>query len=186
MSNSAIFIDRPSLLFTESNDRGQGNISVNDEALAGLLQLEPGSYRLFLIGNEDALAFERVPEKKHQRCCAQVQEAFDRAGLQVVADYTCPWSLTAPPAHRKDSVFRLPNVGAMKAARLEFDTRLESSWVISDRAEAMLAGSRSGARTALIRSPKNERRFDVTPDLVADDLGTAIRFLLKLQVAMSR
>jgi hypothetical protein len=50
----------------------------------------------------------------------------------------------------------------------------------------MLAGSRAGARTALIRSPKNERRYDVTPDLVADDVGTAIRFLNKLQIAWTR
>jgi hypothetical protein len=74
----------------------------------------------------------------------------------------------------------------MKAARLEFDVDLGSSWVLSDRAEAMLAGARSGARTALIRSPRNDRRFDVTPDLVADDVGSAIRFLHRLQAVLSR
>lgn len=186
MPTSAIFIDRPALLMIETNDRGQGNITLNEQALDGLLQLDPKSYRLFFIGNDDAMAFERVPEKKHQRVCAQIQEALERKHIKIVADYSCPWSLQAPPAHRKDSVFRLPNVGAMKAARLEYDITLETSWVVSDRAEAMLAGSRSTARTALVRSDKNERRFDVTPDLLADDLGTAIRFLTKLQVSMSR
>ncbi|MFN0205403.1 MAG: HAD hydrolase-like protein [Planctomycetota bacterium] len=186
MSESALFIDRPALLFNETTERGQGNISVNAEALHGLLQLAPGTFKLVLIGNEDSIAFERVIEKKHQKACLQIKEALDRARIHVIADYTCPWASNAPPARRRDSVFRLPNVGALKAARLEFDVQLDTSWVISDRAEAMLAGSRAGARTALIRSEKNERRFDITPDLVADDLGTAVRFLTKLQSAMSR
>lgn len=186
MSHSALFVDRPSLLLIDSNDRGQGNIQINLPALRGLLQLKPGSFRLIFIGNEDSLAFDRVPEKKHQKVCGDIQTALNSAGIPIIADYTCPFSMTGSMERRRDSVFRLPNVGAMKAARLEFDVHLESSWVISDRAEAMLAGSRSGARTALIRSERNERRFDVTPDLVADDLGTAVRFLLKLQVAMSR
>jgi hypothetical protein len=104
----------------------------------------------------------------------------------VTADYTCSWAPDGAPEQRRDSVFRLPNVGALKAARLEFDVTLDTSWILSDRSEAMLAGSRSGVRTALIRSPRNDRRFDVTPDLVADDLGTAIRFLNKLQLAWTR
>jgi histidinol phosphatase-like enzyme len=186
VSQSAVFIDRPSLLLVESSDRNGGNIQVREDALDGLLQINPNAYRLFFIGNEDSQAFERVPEKKHQKACQQILEALARAGISLVADYTCPYALNAPPAHRKDSVFRIPNVGAMKASRLEFDIHLETSWVVSDRAETMLAGTRSGARTALVRSPNNERRYDVTPDLVADDLGTAMRFLTKLQLAMTR
>ncbi|MBI3817770.1 MAG: HAD hydrolase-like protein [Planctomycetes bacterium] len=186
MSKSALFIDKPSLLLVESNERGQANITVHQEALKGLLQLNPRHFRVFMVGNDDAIAFERVPEKKHQKACADIQEALTSSGITIVADYACPFAMNAPPLHRRDSVFRFPNSGAMKAARLEYDIALDTSWIISDRAEAMLAGSRAGARTALIRSPKNERRYDVTPDLVADDLGTAIRFLAKLQLTMSR
>jgi histidinol phosphatase-like enzyme len=183
---SALFVDRPALLLIESLDRGQPQIHTNHGALEGLVQMSPRSYRLFFVGNEDSLAFERVPEKKHQRACARIQDALAKVGIQVTADYTCAWAMNAAPGRRRDSVFRLPNVGAMKAARLEYDVKLDTSWILSDRAEAMLAGSRAGVRTALIRSPRNERRFDVTPDLVADDLGTAMRFLNRLQLALTR
>lgn len=186
MNTSALFIDRPALLLPEIVERGQSTLRLDTNALDGLLDLNPEAYRLFFVGNDDALAFERVAEKRHERACSELRDELAARGLAVTADYSCPYATNAPLSRRRDSVFRLPNVGAMKAARLEYDVRLETSWIVSDRAEAMLAGSRAGVRTALVRSPRNERRFDVTPDLVADDLGTAIRFLNRLQVVMQR
>ncbi|MBL8694655.1 MAG: hypothetical protein JNJ88_11215 [Planctomycetes bacterium] len=186
MSQRALFVDRPSLLLQEAPDRGQPSIQVHQKALEDLAQMNPRAFRLFWIGNDDALAFGRVPEKRHARACAQIQETLAAKKIAAVADYSCPFSLQGAPERRRDSVFRLPNVGAMKAARLEFEVELDGSWILSDRAEAMLAGSRAGIRTALIRSPHNERRYDVTPDLVADDLGSAIRFLTRLQSVLSR
>jgi len=182
----ALFVDRPSLLLTETVERGMPSVGVNTRALDALCRIDPKLFRLMLVGNEEALAFERVPEARHARACTQIANALRRAHIPITADYTCAFSLAAPLARRKDSVFRLPNVGALKAARLEYDVELSTSWIVSDRAEAMLAGARAGVRTALVRSPRNERRYDITPDLVADDLGSAIRFLHKLQAVLSR
>ena len=186
MPTSALFVDRPSLLFHEAVEKGQPTVQTNLAALTGLTQMNARGFRLFFVGNDDFAARQCVPEKRHERVSARIVETLTRAGIHVTADYTCVWSPEGAATNRRDSVFRLPNVGALKAARLEFDVPLETSWILSDRAEAMLAGSRSGVRTALIRSPKNDRRFDVTPDLVADDLGTAIRFLNRLQIAWTR
>ncbi len=186
MSQSALFVDRPSLLLVESGDGDRATVSVHTANLRGLCQMDAQHWKLVWIGNEDAVALGRVSERRYARACAQIDEALTRAGIRTTADYTCAYAIQGVGERKKDSVFRLPNVGALKAARLEFDVRLDSSWVISDRAEAMLSGSRGGARTALVRSERNERRYDVTPDLVADDLGSAVRFLERLHGALTR
>lgn len=186
MTTSALFVDRPSLLFLEAFEKGEITVHTNVLALTGLAQMNARGYRLFFLGNDDFTGLRGVPQKRVERVCARIEETLTRAGIPITADYTCIATGQGRPEPHRESVFRLPNVGALKAARLEYDVPLETSWILSDRAEAMLAGSRAGVRTALIRSPRNERRFDVTPDLIADDLGTAIRFLNKLQVAWTR
>jgi hypothetical protein len=55
VAERALFVDRPSLLLVETVERGAPSIALNAAAISGLCELDPQLFRLFMIGNEDAL-----------------------------------------------------------------------------------------------------------------------------------
>ena len=106
-------------------------------------------------------------------------------GISIARSYACTDDpIHGAPGHRKESVFSLPNTGAMHHARRAEGVDLRSSWVIGDESLELVAGWRAGCLTAGIASEGEEIVGSLETDTafvstslcaVIDTLVTAVR-----------
>jgi histidinol phosphatase-like enzyme len=154
-------------------------VAIRPRLLSLLRHFSRGANHLFLIGNEEEVAFGKVSIERFREIQDRIAIELEYHGVELRRSFACTTHPEAPGSDGKDSVFRMPNVGAFKAAQQEFDLDLPTSWLIGERTCEILAAERAGVRTALVKTGVAGRdgTFDVTAELVADDAETALRIL---------
>jgi mannose-1-phosphate guanylyltransferase/phosphomannomutase len=154
-------------------------VAIRPRLLPLLRHFSRGANHLFLIGNEEEVAFGKITAE----CFLSIQERISIElqyhGIEVRRSFACMTHPQSPGSDGKDSVFRMPNVGAFKAAQQEHDLDLASSWLIGERTCEILAADRASVRAALVKTGigGKDGEFDVHAELVADDAETALRIL---------
>lgn len=75
---------------------------------------------------------------------------------------------------------RKPKIGMMKEAEKKYNINLKRSWMVGDTTSDIQTGKNAGMRTILVKTGEggSDKRFDVQPDFVADDLLAAVRHIL--------
>jgi histidinol phosphatase-like enzyme len=107
-------------------------------------------------------------------------------GARVRRSYAC---LDDPEhgkgAHRRDSVYFLPNTGAMYHAMQHDGLDLERSWVIGDSTPELVAGWRAGCHLAGVRTGNRleDGALSVEAELICDQLAGVLRALLRQELA---
>jgi histidinol phosphatase-like enzyme len=149
-------------------------------AIDALFRAGHAGWRTYLIGNEDAVARGRLADA--------TWEAFERAllahlagrGVLVARSYACLDHPQGKGAHRRPSVFRLPDTGLLYHAAQVDGVMLSQSWVVGDGSLEAAAASRVGCHTAGVRTGHALRdgAFQIEPELWADDLAGVVRELL--------
>ena len=186
----ALFIDRWGTLL-ELPPRGHrarfADAEFTDRALDSLFRASQAGWAIYLIGNEDAVARGRISEHTWETFERDLLEAMAAAGVSVARNYAC----LEHPVHgkgvrMKDSVFLLPNTGAMYHSMQHDGIHLGGSWVIGDSTIELAAGWRAGCRTAGVRTglATEDGVLEIDPEFVADDLTEVLAQILRLsQVA---
>ncbi|MCB9915415.1 MAG: HAD-IIIA family hydrolase [Planctomycetes bacterium] len=153
-------------------------------AVDALFRAHQAGWRIYLLGNEDAVARGRLK--------VETWEAFETALLAHLAGMGVPvarcYACIDHPEHGKgkrqrDSVFLLPNTGAMYHAMQHDGVRLSESWVIGDSTLELAAGWRAGCRTAAVRTglAGADGELAIDPSLTGDDLpGVLNEILMRL------
>ncbi len=186
----ALFIDRWGTLLV-APERGHAQsfqeVEFTPGAVDALFRACQAGWRVYLIGNEDAVAHGHVRLEAWRAMEAALQAHLAEHGARIDRSYVC----LDDPEHgvkgqRRDSVYRLPNTGAFYHALHNDRVELRKSWVIGDSSLELVAGWRAGVRQAGVRTGQAvaDGRYDVTPDLLASDLTSALLELLELENAL--
>jgi len=148
-------------------------------AVDGLFRAQQVGWRVYLIGNEEAVAHGRVSDAAWRRFEERLLAHLSAQGVLVARNYACLDHPDGVGSHAKHSVFQLPDTGLLYHAAQVDGVHLERSWVIGDSSLELTAGGRAGCRTLGVRTGHAFRDgvLEVEPDLVADDLTEALGLL---------
>lgn len=158
-----------------------GEARFTPRAVDALFRASNAGWRIYLIGNEDAVADGRLSDAAWKRFEAELLAHLAGMGVRVRRNYAC---LDDPErgkgAHRRDSVYHLPNTGAMYHAMQHDGIELGRSWVVGDSALELAAGWRSGCRLAGVRTGLGQRsdEISVEPEVCAEHLADFVSELL--------
>lgn len=150
-------------------------------ALDALYQASRLGWNLYIIGNEDAVAFGHVTETEWQTIDAHIAEQLAGHGIKLTRSYA---SLEHPEVNGtpgQPSVFRLPETGAFYHALHNDRIELEKSWVIGDSTLELAAGWRADMRTLGVRTGNGltDGELNVEPAAIVTDLAEAIACLIR-------
>jgi histidinol phosphatase-like enzyme len=178
-----IFVSRDGglLLADPAKWRSRNGIACATRALRLLFRAGQRGWNLYLIGNEDDVAKGRVADEAWEEYEARLRSKLAGEGIVLVRHYACLDHPKGKGKHRRDSVFRFPNTGALFHAAQEDGIELRESWLLSSDVDELAAGWRAGCRTGCVGSAKGGERtsdLEVEADLVAEDLASALEELL--------
>ncbi|MCY2961854.1 MAG: hypothetical protein NTY35_16985 [Planctomycetota bacterium] len=113
-----------------------------------LFRATQAGWRLYLVGNEPDVARGRVSDAAWESFQTELHAHLAGLGIPITRDYAClDHPQTGKGKHKRESVYRFPNTGALYHALQEDGTDLRSSWMISDDVFELASASRAGVRT---------------------------------------
>ena len=175
-----LFIDRWGTLLELPE---QGYVEQFDDArftpgaLDALFRAGQAGWKLYLLGNEDSVAHGRQAVETWESFEHDLLEHLRSHGIPITRNYACTDDPEGVPPHTKDSVFFLPNTGALYHAAQVDGIILDQSWVVGDSSLELVAGWRASCRLAGVRTGLAVRdgQFPVDPEILADDLANVLR-----------
>ena len=182
----ALFIDRwGTLLETPSKGvaRHPDDVRFFPGAIDALFRATRAGWKVYLIGNEDAVARGRLSDANWEAVRATIEQQLANAGVCIARFYACLDHPKGKGKHQLDSVYLMPNTGVMYHAAHRDGVVLPKSWVIGDSSLELVAGWRAGCRLAAVRTGQalEDGVFEVHPEFVGDDLAQAVLALLGVQ-----
>jgi histidinol phosphatase-like enzyme len=111
----ALFVDRWGTLLetpAEGFAREPHELRFQPGALDALFRASRARWNLYLLGNEDAVAFGRLTLDAWQAVEKKMLADLARAGIVITRSYACIDHPEGMPGRRNDSVYLLPNTGA--------------------------------------------------------------------------
>ncbi len=174
-----IFIDRWGTLLELPESgfaRGFDPTAFTPGALDALFRAGQLGWNLYLIGNEEAVAFGRLDLERWQGIERDLLEHLRSHGIPIQRNYACTDHPEGVAPHDKDSVFLLPNTGCLYHAAQVDGIILDQSWVIGDSTTELVAGWRASCRLAGVRTGLgvSDAQFPVDPEITADDLARVL------------
>jgi histidinol-phosphate phosphatase family protein len=187
----ALFVDRwGTLLETPAAGfaREPSELRFLPGALDALFRATRAGWRLYLLGNEDAVATGKLSREAWSAVEQGMLAALAGAGVLVSAQYACLEHPQGVPGCRNDSVYLLPNTGAFYHALHTDGVDLAKSWVVGDSTLELVAGWRAGCRMAAVRTglALGDGAYAVDPELVEPDLARVVQELLARTEALQR
>lgn len=175
-----LFIDRWGTLLSTPR---QGYLSRFDpghlvaNAVDAMFRASQAGWYVYLLGNEDAVAFGKLTLERWQVFEDELLAHLASHGVPVRRCYACTDHPEGVAPHDKDSVFLLPNTGALYHAAQVDGIVLDQSWVVGDSSLELVAGWRAGCRLAAVRTGQAMRdgAYPLDPEIFEDDLPTALR-----------
>jgi histidinol phosphatase-like enzyme len=135
---------------------------------------------IYLLGNVDPVAFGEQDQSEWDTFQRDLHDALRRGGVKITRDYSCTENPAGKAPHDTDSVYLLPNTGAMYHAAQTDGVSLRHSVVVGDSSLELVAGWRAGCRTAGVRTglAVKDRKFEVDPDITGENLAGVVREVL--------
>ena len=178
----ALFVDRWGTLLTPLAPQGEVAFDASwlvPGSVDALFRAQQSDWRIYLIGNEEAVAQGRMSDAAWERFEADLLGHLRGRGVSVVRNYACLDHPEGRGKHRRPSVFLLPDTGLLYHAAQADGVTLRESWVIGDSSLELAAGGRAGCRTLGVETGQacSDGAFEIDPDLAARDLAEAVQFL---------
>jgi histidinol phosphatase-like enzyme len=150
-------------------------------ALDALFRASHAGWRLYLIGNEDSVARGHATDAQWSEFQSAFNDNVRGQGVTIDRNYVCLDNPEGQGAHRRDSVFCLPETGIFFHAAQNDGVVLQKCWVIGDGSLELAAGSRAGCRVMGVETGLGMRdgELDIEPDATARDLCAAIGIFLR-------
>jgi histidinol phosphatase-like enzyme len=145
-------------------------------AVDALYRARQAGWRLYLIGNEEAVARGRVSDERWAAFEAALLAHLAGRGAAVCRSYACLDHPEGKGSHQRRSVFQLPDTGVFYHAAQHDDVALGESWVIGDSTLDLAGGERAGCRVAAVRTglALRDRELEVDPAMWGERLGEVV------------
>lgn len=179
----ALFVDRWGTLLA-ANSAGEGlQLEFVPGAVDALFRATRAGWKLYLIGNEDAVAHGDLSDASWSAFEARMLAHLRAQGVAIQRNYACLDHPLGKGLHKKNSVFRLPDTGTFFHAAQNDGIALGESWVIGDSTIELVAGVRAGCRSLAVKSGRalGDRALDIDPHVEAHDLARAIDLFLQAE-----
>lgn len=162
----------------------QLNLEIN--VAKAIQKINESEYLAVVVSNQPVIArgecsFETM-EKIHNR----LETLLGKEGAYLDDIYYCPHHTDKGfegeiPELKYDCNCRKPKIGMLEKAAGEHNIDLSQSWIIGDTTVDIMTGKNAKMRTALILTGEagKDKKFDVTPDIVGNDLLNCLQQILK-------
>lgn len=150
-------------------------------AVETLFRAAQGGWKLYLVGNEDQVARGRVSDSSWQSFQEGLSAHLTAQGVHIQRDYACLDNPhTGLGRHKRDSVYLLPNTGAMYHAMQHDGISIADSWTIGDSTLELTAGWRAGSHIAgvLTGEAVRDESLQVEPEILRASLAEAVAEIL--------
>jgi D-glycero-D-manno-heptose 1,7-bisphosphate phosphatase len=143
-------------------------------------------FDLIVATNQPDIAFGRIRERDFHTLTENLLHALEQHDVILTKIYSCPFHPRGRGRWKKESVFRKPNIGMFKMAQQELDLNLARCWVVGHTSVDVLAGSRAGMGTVLVKtgSGGQDGSFDIEPHFTEDDVLAAAKRIAKFEHAL--
>lgn len=181
MPRAAVFLDRDG---TISEEVGYLNdvrhFRMFPFTAAAIRRLNEAKLPVIVVTNQSGVARGFFPESSVHVIHELMRKQLGEAGACVDAIYYCPHST------EHDCECRKPKPGMLAQAAREHGLDLSRSFVVGDRYGDVNTAHNAGARGILVRTgygeaelTSDEKAWPAPPDLIADDLGEAVDWILR-------
>lgn len=185
-SAAAVFLDRDGTVIADPGYlRDCAQVRLLGGVVEALRRFGEAGFRLVIVTNQSGIARGYLTEIELAAVHTHLRRMLEAQGVRLDGMYYCPYHPEgAVEAYRKDSDWRKPQCGMLKAAASDLGLDLCASWMIGDSLRDVEAGKRAGCRTVLLAdggkcTPKHAA-LGVAPaaDFVVGDLLAASRRIL--------
>ncbi len=149
----AVFLDRDGTIIEDTGFVDDpAKVRLSPGAAEALTRLRRAGFMLVVASNQSGVARGLMTEETVHAVNARIAELLgDKAGLD--AFYYCPFldgNEAVVDEYRKDSDWRKPRPGMLRAAARDHGIDLRQSWMIGDAPRDVEAGKAAGCRTVLL------------------------------------
>lgn len=173
--NKAVMLDRDGVINVDCGYVHEiKNFEFIPEVLDALQELAKTEFKIIIITGQSGIGRGYYTEEDYQKLTKHMLKEFEKNSIRIDGIYYCPHSPGYGCSCRK------PETGMVEKAKKDFNIDLKKSYFIGDKTSDIKCGKNAGCRTILVRTGKagKDKRYDVRPDFVADDLYRAIKWIL--------
>ena len=181
----AIFFELDGVLVEEPRLDEQGRVKWLPDGLRALQSIDPRLFMVFIGTAREDIAFGKLREREFRKFCDAFLADCTDAEVTIRKIYSCPYHPKGHAKYRKDTVFRKPAPGIYKMAQQEFDLNLARCWTVGHRTADVLAGSRAGMGTVLVKTGIGgaDGEFQIEPHREAAHVLHAVRQIHRFEAA---
>ena len=182
--NKAVFIDKDGTLIPDiPYNTNPSLITLQENAVTGLRELQEKGYLLIIISNQAGVARGIFEEDALEGVKQKVTSLLADEQIHLDAFYYCPHHPEGKvEAFAVDCDCRKPKPGMLLKAAEDFDIDLSASWMIGDILNDVEAGRRAGCRAVLINNG-NETEWEVNdnrvPHYLVENINEAAALILE-------
>ncbi len=103
-------------------------------------------YKLIVVTNQAGIAKGKYTEQDYKLLTEYMHSEFYNHGVEITAEYYCPYHIDGLPPYNRNSFYRKPNPGMILRAAREHNIDLPNSLLIGDKETDIMAGIRAGIK----------------------------------------
>jgi len=183
MQKPAVFIDRDGTLIKDvSYIKDVEDLELFDKTIFAIKKLNQAGYRAIVVSNQSGVARRYCTESDVKRINAKLKSLLQEQGAYLDGFYYCShYKQGIVKEYAKDCNCRKPETGLIKQALRAFpDINLKKSYVVGDKACDVKLAQNAGCRGVLVLTGHGEENRKLCcPDFVAEDIDSAVEWILK-------
>ncbi|MBL7147269.1 MAG: HAD-IIIA family hydrolase [Nanoarchaeota archaeon] len=179
----AVFLDRDGTI-NKSIDQlyKKEQFELLPRAAEAIHKINSEGIKVIVVTNQPVVARGLCTEKDVQRIHELMSKELNQFNAFVDEILFCPHHPNANLVdYRKDCECRKPKIGMLKKAAEKFDLDLKKCFMIGDLTQDIKAGKDAGCKTVLVKTGHagKDKKYEVTPDYIAEDLYEAVNIILQ-------
>lgn len=184
-----IFLDRDGVLVKDA-ELSLEDFEIMPGVFEGLKNLKRAGFKFFVVTNQTVIARGWLSEIEVESRHTQLAEIIEReSGVLLESFYVCPHHPNATlEKYRVKCQCRKPLPGMLLQAAREHAIELPRSYMIGDRISDIIAGSRAGCTTLLLKTGMHHQApiisadmdLSITPDHECENLLEASELILRI------
>ncbi len=186
MQNKAVFLDRDGTIIKEVDYlKNLEDIELIPGSAEAIGLLNKNSFKVIMATNQSGVARGYYDENFVQEANKVLAKELEKYEAYIDGIYYCPHHPeVGDEKYKVECDCRKPRTGMFNQASNDFSLDLAGSYSVGDKAADILAGKKAGCKNALVLTGYGSKARenlapDIKPDFIADDLLSAVNWILK-------